>query len=153
MTSKTEKQLLNAIDLLVSGTPKNSDGRFTQKNIALEAGTSRATLNRYPNVIREYQRVKAAGAAHAHEIKPFSIEDKNRELQDANTQLKRQLAEVRKSLERQILAARQEIRILVGALQLRDDTIAAKDRQLAELNRKLAEVSNVGTNARFNAIK
>lgn len=153
MISKTEKQLLDAIDLLVSGTPKNSDGRFTQKNIALEAGTSRATLNRYPNVIKEYQRVKAAGAARADEIKPFSIEDKNRELQDANTQLKRQFAEVRKSLERQILAARQEIRILVGALQLRDDTISAKDRQLAELNRKLAEVSNGATNSRLNAIK
>lgn len=116
MISKTEKQLLDAIDLLVSGTPKNSDGRFTQKNIALEALVSRATLNRYPDVVKKYQRVKAAGATRANEVKPFGIEDKNRELQDASTQMKRQFAEVRKSLERQILAARQEIWILAGAL-------------------------------------
>jgi hypothetical protein len=36
---------------------------------------------------------------------------------------------------------------------LRDETIAAKDRQLAEMNRKLAEASKASTNARLNVIK
>lgn len=136
--TKTERTLFDALDRLVSGEPLKSDGRITQENIALEAGVSRATFNRYPKVVAEYQRVKARGAKD-DEVRPFTIEDKNRELQESNTELRRNMTQAKKNYEEHLEAARQEIMILNAALRKREDTIVAKDRAIAELNRRIGE--------------
>lgn len=39
---------------LLSGTPKNTNGRLTRTNLHLQAGVSRATINRVAGVLREW---------------------------------------------------------------------------------------------------
>lgn len=135
---KTEQQLIDALDRLVAGKPEKSDGRITQSNIALEAGVSRATFNRYQTVVDEYRKVK-----HRSEFgelsRPFTLEEKNLELQESNTGLRRKLSREKSEYEQQLARARQEIYVLNMALQARDKTIAEKDRAVAELKRKLAD--------------
>lgn len=135
----TERLLFDAMDRLVAGEPNRTDGRFTQENIALEAGVSRATFNRYPKVLGEYHRVKFK---HSREdpATPFTIEDKNRELQDSNTAMRRETAAKKSEYELRLAVARQEVFVLSQGLKLRDASIAKKDREIAELKREFAEL-------------
>ena len=43
---ETEKKLRDAMERLLTGKPKRTDGRLTKNNLHLEAGVSRATMNR-----------------------------------------------------------------------------------------------------------
>lgn len=140
-SSKTERLLFDALDRLVAGDPRKTDGKVTQENIAKEAGVSRATFNRYDKVVQEYQRVKSRGAQQ-EEVRPFTLEDKNRELQDANTQLRRQATQDREAYKTHLESARQEIMVLNLALKARDETIAAKDREIAQLKKTLMLAKN-----------
>lgn len=137
-SEQTERELLDALDRLVTGRPKKTDGRITQENIALEAGVTRATFNRYTRVVVEYRRVKAS-AESGDEPLPITIESKNRDLKDTNSKLQRALSEQRASHAREMYAARDEIMVLNVVLEERNKAIAAKDRQIAHLRRQLAE--------------
>lgn len=50
----TEKKLRDAMQRLLAGTSKRTDGRLTKANLHLEAGVSRATMNRADAVIAEW---------------------------------------------------------------------------------------------------
>lgn len=139
-SKNTERLLFDALDRLVAGNPQKTDGKVTQENIAKEAGVSRATFNRYAKVVQEYQRVKARGAQQ-EDFRPFTIEDKNRELQEANTQLRRQSTDDRKAYTTHLESARQEIMVLNLALKARDETIAAKDREIAHLKKAVIQAA------------
>jgi len=134
--SKTERALFDALDLLVSGNPARTDGAFTQENIAKEAGVTRATFNRYDKVVEEYQRIKRRHAGTEDAV-PLTIQDQNRALQETHIQLQRTAADNKAEYTKHLVAARDEIMVLTLALRKRDETIAAKERIIAELNKKL----------------
>lgn len=149
-SKKTERSLFDALDRLVAGTSQRTDGRVTQENIAKEAGVSRATFNRYAKVVKEYQQFKAR-RGQQEDIKPFTIEDKNRELQESNTQLRRQATQDQKAYKAHLESARQEIMVLNLALKARDETIAAKDREIAQLKKALMQ-AKLGS-AKFSVVE
>lgn len=132
----TEQNLIDSLDRLLAGESRVTDGRVTQKNIALEAGVSRATFNRYAKVVDEYRLAKTQRNTDAPAL-PFTIENKNRELQEANIAMRRKLTSERAESEKRIAGARQELLILSLALKARDKTIDAKDREIAQLKRQL----------------
>lgn len=133
---KTEQKLFDALDILLSGKPVVSDGRVTQENIAMEAGVSRATFNRYSKVVDEYRLARSQKDSDGRAA-PFTIEDKNRELQESNIELRQKLSLKKTESEIQVAGARQEIFVLTMALKARDNTIGEKDREIAWLKRQL----------------
>jgi hypothetical protein len=50
----TEKKLRDAMQRLLTGTAKRTDGRLIKNNLYIEAGVSRATMNRAAEVITEW---------------------------------------------------------------------------------------------------
>lgn len=50
----TEKKLRNAMERLLSGQPTRTDGRLTKTNLHIEAGISRATMNRATAVMTDW---------------------------------------------------------------------------------------------------
>lgn len=50
----TEKKLRDAMQRLLAGEPKRTDGRLTKTNLHIEAGVSRATMNRADAVIADW---------------------------------------------------------------------------------------------------
>lgn len=132
----TEKQLFAALNRIALGISEKTDGRMTQENIALEAGLSRATFNRYPNVVLEYKRQKKKENFVADIEKPQAVGDKHRDVVADNIRLKNAAIENKEEFDKNIRAARQEIFILNQALEMRDKTLAEKDREIAELKKK-----------------
>ncbi|MBC9005716.1 hypothetical protein ACWIGG_28455 [Micromonospora aurantiaca (nom. illeg.)] len=47
----TRRQLLEAMQRLLAGTPQHTDGRLTKNNLYREAGVSRATMNRASDIL------------------------------------------------------------------------------------------------------
>lgn len=132
----TETQLFAALNRIVLGISEKTDGRITQENIALESGLSRATFNRYPNVVLEYKKQKKKENFVGDIEKPQAVEDKHRDVVADNIRLKNAAIENKEEYEKNIRAARQEIFILNQALEMRDKTLAEKNREIAELNKK-----------------
>jgi ribosomal protein L29 len=137
--AETERKLFEALARLAKGNSSVSNGKITQENVAMEAGVSRATFNRYPTVVAEYRRTKARGDT-TEEDQPLSAEDKNRELKESNVALRRDLSQEKLASETLFASARQEIFVLTTALQLRGKTIAERDRQIAELKRQIVQL-------------
>jgi len=54
VTEETERKLRNAMQRLLAGTAMRTDGRLTKANLHLEAGVSRATMNRATTVIADW---------------------------------------------------------------------------------------------------
>jgi hypothetical protein len=52
----TEHRICDAMSRLLEGCPCRTDGRWTVTNLAIEAGVSRATANRYPMVLDRFRR-------------------------------------------------------------------------------------------------
>lgn len=51
----SEAKLRHAMERLLSGTPERTDGRLIKENLYREANVSRATMNRYPAVLAEWE--------------------------------------------------------------------------------------------------
>lgn len=141
--ASTEKQLFAALNRIALGISEKTDGRMTQENIALEAGLSRATFNRYPDVVLEYKRQKKKENFVADIEKPQTVEDKHRDVVADNVRLKNAAFENKEEYEKNIRAARQEIFILNQALEMREKKLAEKDREIAELKRKTVRLKLV----------
>jgi len=137
----TEKKLIDALDRLLAGESRLTDGRVTQGNIALEAGVSRATFNRYAKVVDEYRLAKTRKNTDALPV-PFTIEEKNRELQESNIALRKKLTLEKVESNVQEARARQEIFVLTMALKAKDLNLAAKDREIAHLKRQLLKLQH-----------
>lgn len=54
VTPETEKKLRDAMQRLLAGTAKRTDGRLIKTNLQIEAGVSRATMNRATTVLAEW---------------------------------------------------------------------------------------------------
>lgn len=62
---RTETELRDAMKRLLAGRPLRGSSELTVTNLAQEAGVSRATANRYPDVLQEYRL-----ALQAREVAP-----------------------------------------------------------------------------------
>jgi len=96
----TEKKLRDAMQRLLTGRSKRTDGRLTKANLHIEAGVSRATMNRATAVIADWNRAVGTEASprDAHLI----------QLQGTVSNLKRMIADLRRDkteLERKNQAA------------------------------------------------
>ena len=96
----TEKKLRDAMQRLLTGKSKRTDGRLTKANLHIEAGVSRATMNRAASVIADWTAAIGAETAprDAHLV----------ELQATVTELKQTIAKLRQrntDLERRNQAA------------------------------------------------
>lgn len=54
VTEQTEQKLRDAMQRLLTGKAKRTDGRLTKTNLYIEAGVSRATMNRATAVIADW---------------------------------------------------------------------------------------------------
>lgn len=63
VSSATEKKLRDAMQRLLVGQPKRTDGRLTKANLHVEAGVSRATMNRADTIIAEWNTTVGAQSA------------------------------------------------------------------------------------------
>lgn len=96
----TETKLRDAMQRLLAGTSKRTDGRLTKANLYLEAGVSRATMNRATAVIAAWNDAVGTSAA------PRDAQIV--ELQDTVSKLKQTIATLRQrntDLERKNQAA------------------------------------------------
>jgi hypothetical protein len=96
VSPRTDKLLRQAIERLLAGKSQHTDGRLIKENLWKEAKVSRATMNRAPQIMAEWnaQIAERGGlttdqARHADEVAKLrrKLADK---AQDAN-QLRRQL--------------------------------------------------------------
>ncbi len=77
----TELALRAAMDRLLSGCPKATDGRLTIVNLAIEAGVSRATANRAGQALIDFRRAIVDARPQrttTNQIAPPVDEDKER---------------------------------------------------------------------------
>lgn len=96
----TEKKLRDAMQRLLAGKSKRTDGRLTKANLHIEAGVSRATMNRATSVLADWD------AATGTQSAPRDAEVI--ELQATVTGLKQMIAKLRRNntdLERKNQAA------------------------------------------------
>lgn len=108
----TEKKLRDAMQRLLAGTSKRTDGRLIKTNLHIEAGVSRATMNRAEAILADWNT--AVGAQPAPRDSQFV------ELQETVTKLKQTIATLRQSntgLERKNQAAVTVIAELHARLQ------------------------------------
>lgn len=111
MKINTEKKLVDALDRLVTGKPKHTDGGLTQKNLCTEAGVSRTTLNRYKDILEEFNRAKKTGVTEESKEHPVSIQEKNKDLIEENSRLRKKNKKLKEYYEEELAKARQKIYI------------------------------------------
>lgn len=83
----TEKKLRDAMQRLLAGTSRRTDGRLSKTNLHIEAGVSRATMNRADAVISEWNT--AVGTQSAPRDAQLV------ELQESASKLKQTIATLR----------------------------------------------------------
>lgn len=54
MTATSQAKLQRAMERPLAGTPEHTDGRLIKENLYREAGVSRATMNRHPAILEEW---------------------------------------------------------------------------------------------------
>lgn len=74
----TREAFADAMDRLLRGEPLYTDGRLTEANLYREAKRSRATLNRYPDIKREFVEAKS----NRDKTAPANLADKVMELEE-----------------------------------------------------------------------
>ncbi|MXO40439.1 hypothetical protein C6W93_27240 [Mycobacterium kansasii] len=89
VSPSTEKKLRNAMERLLAGQPTRTDGRLTKTNLHIEAGVSRATMNRATAMMTEWE------AAVRGDTTPRSR--RVAELESTVTDLKKVVARLRQS--------------------------------------------------------
>lgn len=88
--------LRSAMDRLLAGVPERTDGALTQKNLYLEAGVSRATMNRDAAILEAWRAaVSEALQLEPDARKPLTAERKlQRDLRKARKQIRKLKARV-----------------------------------------------------------
>lgn len=112
VSPETEKKLRDAMQRLLAGRSKRTDGRLTKANLHVEAGVSRATMNRADAVIADWN--SAVGTQSAPRDSQIA------KLEDAVAKHKTSIAKLRRlntELERRNRAAVTVIAELNAQLQ------------------------------------
>ncbi|MCX4460280.1 hypothetical protein OOK58_56395 [Streptomyces sp. NBC_01728] len=118
VSGQAEKALRAAMERLLAGKPARTDGRLIKENLYREAGVSRATMNRAPDILTEWnERTAATGARTPGEARRDT-----------------ELGEVR----RQLKELKRERTQLQGRLEAAATVIAALHHDNAGLREELA---------------
>ncbi|MFH8894387.1 hypothetical protein [Streptomyces sp. NPDC017949] len=97
VAAATAKTLREAMDRLLTGRPRRTDGRLIKDNLYKEADVSRATMNRARAVLAEWdQRTKATGSRTQGEARR---DDELQELRAEVKGLKRQHTELQTKVD------------------------------------------------------
>lgn len=84
----TRSALLGALERIVRGQPKRSNGELTAAALAEEAGVGRASLYRCRDILKALEAAKLGRSAMARlPAPPIPIKSSERELRDAVTKL------------------------------------------------------------------
>ena len=95
VTAETEKKLRDAMQRLLAGKAKRTDGRLIKTNLHIEAGVSRATMNRATTVIADWDAAVGTDCAPrdprlvALEAEVSTLKESVVKLREENTALKR----------------------------------------------------------------
>jgi hypothetical protein len=84
---KTEKNLRDAMERLLAGKPNRTDGRLTKNNLHVEAGVSRATMNRALAVIADWD-VAVGTATTPRDAKIAELEETIAKVRQTNSMLR-----------------------------------------------------------------
>ena len=95
VTAETEKKLRDAMQRLLTGKAKRTDGRLTKSNLHIEADVSRATMNRATTILADWDAAVGTDCAPrdprlvALEAKVSTLRESVAKLREENTALKR----------------------------------------------------------------
>jgi len=95
VTAETEKKLRDAMQRLIAGKAKRTDGRLIKTNLHIEAGVSRATMNRATTVIAEWDAAVGTDCAPRDprlvglEAEVSTLKESLVKIREENTALKR----------------------------------------------------------------
>ncbi|MCW1825000.1 hypothetical protein OLG66_29205 [Mycobacterium senegalense] len=89
----TEQKLRDAMERLLAGKPKRTDGRLTKANLHTEAGISRATMNRAAAVIADWDAA-VDGHSAPRDSKIVELEETITKLRQTNAKLRGQNADL-----------------------------------------------------------
>jgi hypothetical protein len=106
VTEQTAAALRSAMARLFAGKPTRTDGRLTKQNLWVEAGVSRATMNRAHGILAEWD---------AHLAEHGSVTSGEAKRDDEIRELKRKLAKAKSEytvLQRRLAAAATAIAVL-----------------------------------------
>jgi len=148
----TERKLLDAIDRILARKLINSDGKFTQTNISLEAGVSRATFNRYENVTARYRDIKEQEKLRKSED---NLENNKPKLDfdKSNPDTKTDSNYSKAQIEKSIASARQEIFVLNMAIKMKDEQLLVQSREIAELKKMVASIQELPQKKHLKIVK
>ncbi|WP_265448149.1 hypothetical protein [Flexivirga meconopsidis] len=96
MSEQVEASITAAMNRLLDGKPDRTDGALTKENIRREAGISRATLFRAPQLLEWWD--EQVGARAGRTPAEFARETENNQLKAEMAELKRKLRETEKAL-------------------------------------------------------
>lgn len=103
MPDKSYHEIVDAIDLLATGTPKKTNGKITVVNVAAEAGLSKASVYRYFKEHKEleeaYIALRKNGIRRGEAIAPETVEEAYLLLRDEVKHLRSELAEVKRQAD------------------------------------------------------
>lgn len=115
---QTEKKLREAMERLLAGKPKRTDGRLTKNNLHVEAGVSRATMNRALGVIADWDVAVSTGTT-PRDAKLAELEETVAKLRQTNSKLRTHNADLERlnkaaatviaELHTQLLATRNQV--------------------------------------------
>lgn len=117
----TEMRFQEALERLVAGQSKRTNGKLTQENIADEAGLDRSTLNRYPAVVKSLKEAKRRFIKDASTR--GATQNKNPDLGESEAIFENDTADAKRKYCSDAVAAQQKIAILNMLLVQRDETI------------------------------
>ena len=127
----SETKLREAMDRLLAGKPRRTDGRLIKENLYKEAGVSRATMNRAPSILAEWES-KSGGP----QPRDRTIE----QLQATDIELRSTIKDLRqkiRGLEDQLTAAATTI----GELHVENQILRGEDptRNVSPLRQNVSE--------------
>lgn len=89
-TDSTERKLRAALDRLIAGHPICTNGNLTVTGLAREAGVSRATAHRYPEVLADLAAAvhRPTPSEHVRGRPDSSLAERNEQLARENARLR-----------------------------------------------------------------
>lgn len=137
--SRSEAQLRSAMARLLDGHPEKTDGALTKKNLYLEAGVSRATMNRSKWLLSEWEDCVRARS----DLPPTALPARGAD--ETVVALRRAEAEIARLTE--LLTA---AKMAVGILH--HDNQILRDRADSRLNARLSSFQSPAQGVRLKSV-